>query len=166
MKAHEYLSHVRWAGNRGEGTRTYRGYDRSWVMEAPGKLAVQCSNDPILGGDPSQYNPEDLLVASLSACHMLWYLHFASSAGITVHSYTDDPVGIGETAPNGAGRFVRAILRPRIIIAPGSDLAKADAIHGRIHEVCFIARSVSFPIGIEATYYEGEAPPENSPVAE
>ncbi len=151
-KQHEYSSRIQWTGNRGTGTRTYRGYDRTWDIAIPGKPVVHCSNDPLLGGDPGLANPEDLLLSSLAACHMLWYLHYASEAGIVVESYRDEPVGIGESSPNGAGRFVRAILKPHIVVRADSDLAKADAIHHRIHEVCFIARSVNFPISYDATY--------------
>lgn len=148
----DYTARVAWTGNRGEGTRTYRGYDRTWDIATPGKPVIHCSNDPLLGGDPSKSNPEDLLLGTLSACHMLWYLHLASEAGIVVTGYTDDPLGIGEHDPGGAGRFVRAVLRPRIALAPRSDPARADQAHARIHEVCFIARSVNFPVRYEATY--------------
>jgi len=151
-KQHEYTSRITWTGNRGDGTRSYRGYDRTWDIATPGKPVVHCSNDPLLGGNPALANPEDLLLSSLAACHMLWYLHYASEAGIVVSSYQDDPIGVGESSPNGAGRFVRATLKPHIVLRSGSDLAKADAIHHRIHEVCFIARSVNFPVSYEATY--------------
>jgi organic hydroperoxide reductase OsmC/OhrA len=97
-------------------------------------------------------NPEDLLLASLSACHMLWYLHLASAAGIVVESYRDNPIGRGETRPNGAGRFIGATLKPEIRVRKGADLVEADAIHHRVHEFCFIARSVNFPVVYEATY--------------
>lgn len=153
-KEHAYTSRIAWTGNRGEGTRTYRGYDRTWDIATPGKPVIHCSNDPLLGGDPALPNPEDLLLSTLSACHMLWYLHLASRAGIVVHAYTDNPEGIGESAPSGAGRFLRATLRPRIEVAAGADLARADAIHHEIHDYCFIARSVNFPVGFEASYLE------------
>lgn len=156
MSTHEYTSAIRWTGNRGEGTRSYRGYGRTWTIEVPGKPHIHCSNDPLLGGNPSLHNPEDLLISSLSACHMLWYLHLASSAGIEVQEYSDRPIGIGENAPDGSGRFVRAVLRPRIVLAAESDVARADAIHGKIHEVCFIARSVNFPVSIEAEYVHAD----------
>ena len=113
---------------------------------------MHCSNDPLLGGDPSRPNPEDLLLSALSACHMLWYLHLAGEAGVIVRGYADDPVGVGEVAPGGAGRFVGVTLRPRIVLAAGADREVADAVHDRIHEVCFIARSVSFPVSCEARY--------------
>lgn len=149
---HEYHSHIAWTGNRGEGTRSYKSYDRTWILHAPGKQAVACSNDPLLGGDPLKYNPEDMLLSALSACHMLWYLHLAAIAGIVVHAYGDDPIAIGETLPGGAGRFLRAELRPTITVDAATDLARADAIHREIHAFCFIARSVNFPVEYSATY--------------
>lgn len=155
MAAYDYTCRIAWTGNRGEGTRSYRGYDRTWDIATPGKPLMQCSNDPLLGGDPGLPNPEDLLLASLSGCHMLWYLHLASAAGIVVTGYTDDPLGEGQSAPDGTGRFVKAVLRPRITVAAGTDMAVADAIHGRIHAHCFIARSVNFPVEVAATYVEG-----------
>ena len=153
-KEHEYTSRVVWTGDRGEGTAHYRAYDRTWSIETPGKPVIRCSNDPLLGGDPSLPNPEDLLLSSLAACHMLWYLHLASEAGIVVSAYADEPVGVGETLANGAGRFVGATLKPTITVAAGTDLGRADAIHHRIHRTCFIARSVNFPVAYEATYLE------------
>ena len=146
---HDYRCRVDWTGNRGEGTRTYRGYDRTWDIRTPGKPVIHCSNDPLLGGNPGLPNPEDLLLASLSACHMLWYLHLASEADVVVLSYVDEPVGIGETAADGAGRFLRATLRPRVCVATGTDLARADAIHHEVHRYCFIAQSVNFPVSYE-----------------
>ena len=153
-KQHDYTSRIEWTGNRGEGTKSYRGYDRTWEVRTPGKPPIACSNDPLLGGDPTLHNPEDMLLSALSACHMLWYLHLASRAGIVVHGYRDEPVGVGESAPNGAGRFLRATLRPQIEVAAGSDIEKADAIHHEIHKYCFIARSVNFPVSYEARYTE------------
>jgi organic hydroperoxide reductase OsmC/OhrA len=152
MTEHGYSSRIAWTGNRGDGTIRYRGYDRTWDIITPGKPIISCSNDPLLGGDPALPNPEDLLLSALAACHMLWYLHYASADGIVVTAYQDTPIGIGETAPSGAGRFLKAMLKPHITLAAGSDLAAADAIHGRIHAVCFLARSVNFPISCEAAY--------------
>ena len=150
--AHEYTARVVWTGNRGEGTAHYRAYDRTWDIAVPGKPVVHCSNDPLLGGDQGKMNPEDLLLSALSACHMLWYLHYASDAGLRVLGYEDSPLGQGEMGPGGAGRFVKATLRPRVILPAGSDLVAAEAIHHRIHAVCFIARSVSFPVDYEPEF--------------
>jgi len=157
VREHEYTSHIEWTGNLGEGTLTYKGYDRSWTMSTPGKPVLACSNDPMLGGDAMKYNPEDILLSALSACHMLWYLHLAAVAGIVVRSYSDDPLGIGETLAGGQGRFLRAELRPTITVDPGTDFVRADAIHGEVHDFCFIARSVNFPISCRATYLTSEA---------
>ena len=152
--SHDFEAVVVWTGDRGDGTRSYRGYDRSWRIATPGKAVIDCSNDPKLGGNPAKPNPEDLLISSLSACHMLWYLHLASNAGIVVRGYEDNPVGIGETGPRGEGRFVRAVLRPRITVEAGADLAKADALHADVRDYCFIARSVNFPVSYEPAYVE------------
>jgi len=151
-KTHEFTSRVVWTGNRGEGTAHYKSYDRTWDLAAPGKPVVSCSNDPLLGGNPELYNPEDMLISAVSACHMLWYLHLASDAGIVVIAYQDAPVGVGESTPDGAGRFVSATLKPKITVQSGTDLARADAIHSEIHKYCFIARSVAFPVAYEARY--------------
>ncbi|XRD81671.1 OsmC family protein [Dyella halodurans] len=153
-KNHDFTADIVWTGDRGEGTKSYRGYDRTWRIATPGKALIECSNDPMLGGDPSKPNPEDLLLASLSACHMLWYLHLASSARIVVKNYQDTPLGVGETGSRGEGRFIKAVLRPRIAVQRGADLAKADSLHHEVHQFCFIARSVNFPISYEATYVE------------
>lgn len=153
-KEHSYTSTIVWTGDRGEGTRTYRGYDRTWEIRTDGKPVIACSNDPLLGGNPHLPNPEDLLLSSLSACHMLWYLHLASSAGIVVKGYRDEPVGVGETSPDGAGRFLRATLRPTITVKAGADLARAEAIHHEIHKYCFISRSVNFPVTYEPRFVE------------
>ena len=114
MPDHKYVSRILWTGNRGEGTAHYRAYDRTWDIAVPGKAVVRCSNDPLLGGDPAKMNPEDLLLSALAACHMLWYLHYASEAGIVVTGYTDAPVGLGEVGRGGAGRFLKVTLRPRL----------------------------------------------------
>lgn len=157
-KLHDFDARIRWTGNQGIGTAHYKAYSRDWVLESPGKPALACSNDPMLGGNPALYNPEDVLISALSSCHMLWFLHLASDAGITVHSYTDTPIGTGESLPDGTGRFVKALLQPEIGLLPGSDTALADDIHARIHNHCFIARSVNFPITIKARYFEQSAP--------
>ena len=151
-KLHDFASSIVWTGNRGEGTLAYKGYDRTWDIALPGKDIIHCSNDPLLGGDPAKTNPEDLLISALSACHMLWYLHLASNAGIVVTGYRDDPIGHGETLPNGAGRFLAAVLRPKISVQEGADLEFAGELHHKVHDFCFIARSVNFPVSYEPTF--------------
>lgn len=150
--SHIYTSSIIWTGNRGAGTASYRGYDRTWDVAIAGKAVIHCSNDPALGGDPSKMNPEDMLLSALSACHMLWYLHYAADAGVVVTSYLDTPEGHAQVEPSGAGRFTQAILRPKITLAAGSDVQLAHDLHGKIHEVCFIARSVNFPVTYEPSF--------------
>ena len=153
MPDHTYTSRIVWTGNTGQGTSSYRGYDRTWDVAVPGKAVIHCSNDPLLGGDPGKMNPEDLLLSALSACHMLWFLHYAAEAGVVVTAYTDTPLGIGEVGRGGAGRFTAATLRPRITVHPGTDVEGLAALHDRIHDVCFIARSVNFPVACDPTYH-------------
>jgi len=157
LKKHEYTACIEWTGNTGEGTRTYKSYERSWQLCTQNKPVVACSNDPVLGGDPGKHNPEDMLVASVASCHMLWYLHLCSVAGIGVISYQDNPLAIGEMQPSGAGRFVSITLRPIITITRVSDQTKAVSIHDDIHEYCFIARSINFPVNIEANVVLGRS---------
>jgi organic hydroperoxide reductase OsmC/OhrA len=151
-KLHDFTSNIVWTGNKGSGTAHYRGYERTWDVCVPGKEVIHCSNDPLLGGDPSKMNPEDLLISALSACHMLWYLHLVSNAKIVVTAYADNPVGHGETSPNGAGRFLSAVLRPTITVLEGADISAAAALHEKVHEYCFIARSVNFPVRCEPRF--------------
>jgi organic hydroperoxide reductase OsmC/OhrA len=143
-----FTSRVVWTGNAGAGTESFHAYLRTWDIQVPGKPVVQCSNDPALGGDPGLMNPEDLLLSALAACHMLWFLHLASTAKITVTAYEDAPDGFGETTPDGAGRFTKVILNPRATVLPGTDVTQAAALHHDVHKYCYIARSMNFPIEI------------------
>ncbi len=148
-KHHEYIASVEWTGNTGQGTSSYKSYQRDWRLVTKDKQVVECSNDPVLGGDPGKHNPEDMLVAALSSCHMLWYLHLCAVGGIVVTSYKDTPLAIGELERTGAGRFKSITLRPKITITAASDEKKAHAIHDDIHQYCFIARSINFPVIID-----------------
>ncbi|WP_338109554.1 OsmC family protein [Pseudomonas psychrophila] len=107
---------------------------------------MEGSSDPSFRGDPTRWNPEELLLASLSACHKLWYLGICAEAGIVVVAYEDNAQGTMVEESNGAGQFTSVILRPKVILAPGSEIAKAQTLHKIAHEKCFIARSVNFPV--------------------
>jgi len=146
MKEHRHQPTIEWTGNRGTGTSHYRDYDRSHCLNADGKPPIPASSDPAFRGDAAAWNPEDLLVASLSSCHMLWYLHLAAMAKIVVVGYRDQPEGVMAEDKTGSGRFTHAILRPEVTIAAGSDPAKAADLHHDAHKMCFIANSVNFPI--------------------
>jgi organic hydroperoxide reductase OsmC/OhrA len=145
-KTHEYAVHVRWTGNTGQGTSGYRIYSRDHELSADEKPPVPGSSDPAFRGDPTRYNPEELLVGSLSACHMLWYLHLCAVAGIVVTEYIDDAIGKMEQTADGGGRFTSVVLRPAITVEPGADLSRAEALHEQAHGLCFIARSVNFAV--------------------
>ncbi|MBP2313961.1 OsmC family protein [Azospirillum soli] len=149
-REHHYSTTVTWTGNQGTGTSGYKAYSRDHDITGPGKPTIPGTSDPAFRGDPSRYNPEDMLVASLSACHMLWYLHLCGTGGIVVTAYTDSAAGTMAEDSSGGGRFTEVILRPQVTLAPGSDLAKAEALHHDAHEKCFIANSVNFPVRVEA----------------
>jgi len=145
-KLHQYTVAVTWTGNRGTGTSGYRDYGRDHDIAAAGKPTIPGSSDPAFRGDPARWNPEEMLVASVSTCHQLWYLHLAATAGITVVAYEDRPVGTMTEDAKGSGRFTALTLHPTVTILPGDDAAKAAALHHDAHEMCFVANSVNFPI--------------------
>ncbi|HEV8612901.1 MAG TPA: OsmC family protein [Gemmatimonadales bacterium] len=155
-KTHSYTSSLTWTGNLGEGTSSYKAYSRDHVFSGGGKPDLPGSSDPAFRGDARRYNPEDLLVASLSSCHMLWYLHLCAEAGISVLAYRDEAVGtMVEDAARG-GYFTRVVLHPKVTIASGGDPAKARQLHHAAHEKCFVANSVNFPVTCEPEIEVGE----------
>jgi organic hydroperoxide reductase OsmC/OhrA len=149
-RQHSYAVAVTWTGNTGTGTSGYRNYERSHDISASGKHTIPGSSDPAFRGDAARWSPEDLLVASLSACHKLWYLHLCAEAGVVVEAYVDEAVGVMEESADGGGQFIEVVLKPRVRIAQGCDQAKALALHHAAHAKCFIARSVNFPVKCEA----------------
>jgi organic hydroperoxide reductase OsmC/OhrA len=155
---HHYDVAVRWTGDRGTGTSGYRDYDRTHVVESDGPPPLPGSSDPAFRGEADRWNPEQLLVASLSQCHMLWYLNLCVTAGVVVTGYSDDARGTMEEERDGGGRFTEVVLRPRVEIG---DRAMADAamsLHADAHAKCFIARSVNFAVRHEPTVSVATAP--------
>ncbi|MBL7811237.1 MAG: OsmC family protein [Bacteroidetes bacterium] len=146
MRTHSYTSQITWTGNRGTGTSRYDAYDRSHLWEVEGKQPVQCSSDTPFRGDGSLHNPEDMLLASLSSCHMLWYLHLCADAGIVVTYYQDRASGDMTEVPGGGGYFEKVILHPVVTITDPGRIADALALHDAAHSKCFIANSVKFPV--------------------
>lgn len=145
-REHHYQARVRWTGNLGRGTSTYRDYSRAHEITAGAAPPIPGSADPAFRGDAARYNPEQLLVGALSACHMLWYLHLCADAGIVVVEYEDEAAGGMNVAADGSGGFAEVVLRPRVTLAHDSDLDAARALHEQAHERCNIARSVNFPV--------------------
>lgn len=149
-RTHEYKTRLRWTGNRGKGTASYPAYGREHVLSVEHKPDLLGSSDPHFRGDASRWNPEELLVAALSACHMLSYLHLCATHGVVVTEYEDSAEGTMELNETGGGRFTSVRLRPRVTIAEG-DATLARTLHGVAHEHCFIASSMNFPVHHEPT---------------
>ena len=143
---HQYNLTVKWTGNKGVGTSNYGAYDRSHTILADNKADILGSSDPSFRGDATKYNPEELLVASLSACHMLWYLHLCSKSGVVVVDYQDNATGTMVETENGGGRFKQVTLYPHVIVTEPSMIEKANALHHEARKLCFIANSCNFPI--------------------
>lgn len=148
-RRHAYTAEVTWTGDLGAGTRAYDAYARRYEARAGAKPGIAGSSDPAFLGDADRWSPEDLLLVALSACHKLWYLHLCSANGVVVRAYCDSASAEMVEEANGAGQFVGAVLRPRVTLEAGSDRALAVALHAKAHAMCFIARSVNFPVRID-----------------
>ena len=146
MAAHTYEITVTWTGDRGEGTSSIKGYDRSHTISADGPPDIEGTADPTFLGDLARWNPEQLFVAALSQCHMLWYLGLCARAGVVVSEYVDRPAGTCVTAPDGSGRFTEVVLRPRITVAAEDQVERATALHEKANRMCFVAQSVTCDI--------------------
>lgn len=145
-KEHFYKAKITWTGNNGTGTNSYTAYGRNHTISINQKTDLLASADPAFRGDASRHNPEDLLLSSLSGCHMLWYLHLCAANGITVIDYTDEASGtMVETAETG-GHFTEVTLRPMVIITDKSQISQANELHKEANKMCFIANSCNFPV--------------------
>ena len=150
-RQHTYNTSIRWTGNKGTGTSSYKAFERSYTVSIKNKPDVLGSSDPAFLGDRTKHNPEELLVASLSSCHMLWYLHLCAEAGIVVTSYVDNAVGAMLELTNGSGKFTGVTLNPSVTVSEFSMIEKANALHQKANEYCFIANSVNFKIAHRPT---------------
>ena len=148
--AHRYAAKLTWTGAAQGATRTYEEYSREHRFEIPGKPALHGSADAAFRGDASRHNPEDLLVMSLAACHMLSYLAEAARAGLPVLAYSDEASGTMRLH-QGRMRFTAVTLRPRVVIAADADTGLAQRLHEKAHADCFIANSVNFPVNCDAS---------------
>lgn len=154
---HTYSLSLHWEGNLGGGTSSYRSYGRNHRIRMGGKPDLLVSADPTFRGDPGLPNPEELLLAALSSCHMLSYLALCSRHGVVVVAYEDEAHGTMILTPDGGGHFSSATLRPQVIVADPAQVDQARALHTEAHETCFIAASCRFPVGVEPTI-RGMAP--------
>ena len=160
---HTYAVTVTWTGNLGSGTSGYKHYSRDFALEAEGKTPIAGTADTAFHGTPGRWNPEEMLVAALSSCHKLSYLHLCAVNGVVVTAYVDRAEGLMRfEAATGAGRFERVVLRPEVTIAAGSDVDKARELHHAAHALCFIANSVNFPVECEPLIVSAEVGTETS----
>ena len=143
---HNYQLTLKWTGNKGKGTESYRSYDRNHDILIDNKVIIKGSADPTFHGDKTAHNPEDLLLASLSACHMMSYLHVCVKNGIVVTDYIDNATGIMKVNDDGSGQFIEVALHPIVTITDEKFLAKANELHSEANKLCFIANSVNFPV--------------------
>lgn len=143
---HHYELIVEWTGNTGLGTSNYRSYERSLRVSAENKADILCTSDTAFNSDKTKHNPEELLLASISSCHMLWYLYLCSEAGVTVHEYTDKATGAMIETADGGGRFTEVILFPQITVTNETMIEKAVQLHQKANKLCYIANSCNFPI--------------------
>jgi len=151
MAIHNYSARIEWTGNRGEGTSSYKAYERSHIVTIDGKPDIFASSDSAFRGDKSRHNPEDLFLSALSSCHMLWYLHLCAEAGIIVTDYIDNARGIMDENIHGRGKFVEVILNPIVTVGSESMIEKAKSLHEKASEKCFIANSCNFPVHHQAS---------------
>jgi organic hydroperoxide reductase OsmC/OhrA len=147
---HTYHLNLNWEGNRGEGTSSYHSYDRNYRIRLDGRPDLLGSADSAFRGDPALYNPEDLLMAALSACHMLSYLALCARKGVVVHEYRDEAEGALTLTATGGGHFSSVTLHPKVRVASQAQADLARELHTKAHEDCFIASSCNFPIHHEA----------------
>ena len=145
-RQHTYSATVTWTGNKGEGSIAYNAYARDYDIDCAGRPTIRGSADPRSLGDARRHNPEDLLVAALSACHMLWYLHLCAVNDVVVTAYEDAAEGLMQTHSDGSGEFTKVTLRPHVTISTESDAEDAARLHTDANAMCFIARSVNFPV--------------------
>jgi organic hydroperoxide reductase OsmC/OhrA len=155
---HRYEIATAWTGDRGRGTADYRAYDRLYDTDSPGRPTLAGSSDPAFRGDEQRWNPELLLVAALSQCHLLSYLHRCAVGGVTVTGYADTAVGTMVEDGDGGGRFEEVVLRPVVTVADASMVERAAQLHHEASQRCFIASSVNFPVRHEPQIRVGEDP--------
>lgn len=145
-KEHQYNANLVWTGNKGSGTMDYRSYDRDFIISINGKPEISGSSDSAFMGDKAKYNPEDLLLASISSCHMLWYLHLCAKHEIIVMEYKDDALGTMVENPDGSGKFNEVVLYPQVVIADETQKELANSLHAEANKMCFIANSLNFVV--------------------
>ncbi len=148
-----YTATIRWSRNGAEGF-TKGQYSRAHEWAFDGGAVVPASASPHVvpapWSDAAGVDPEEAFVASLSSCHMLFFLDFARRAGFTIDNYVDEAEGVMEKGADGKFRMTRVTLWPHVAWSgdPPDEKAIAD-LHHRAHEACFIANSVTTEVKVE-----------------
>jgi len=146
MKNHNYQITSHWDSKISGLTSSYITYNRNHIIEIPGKTTIESSSDPSFRGDPTKHNPEELFLASISSCHMLWYLHLCASNKISVVEYIDRAIGTMVEESSGSGRFSEVVLNPTVTIVELDKRELAAKLHQEANRFCFIASSCNFEI--------------------
>lgn len=145
-KQHQYNTTIKWTGNNGSGTSHYKAYERNFSVLINHKNEIEGSSDPSFRGDETRHNPEELLVASVSACHMLWYLHLCSEEGVVVADYVDNAAGTLVDNAGDGGYFSEVTLNPVVTVTESEMMERANELHKKANQLCFVANSVKFPV--------------------
>lgn len=153
MKIHNYSLVNTWTGNYGPGTINYKNYGRAYTISIEGKPDLEGTSDPSFRGDKSKYNPEELFLASISGCHMLWFLHLCSVSDVNVIEYKDEAKGKMEENKDGSGAFTEVVLHPAVMVSDILMIEKANELHKKANKMCFIANSCNFPISHKPNTY-------------
>src|SRR6267142_4694189 len=125
-REHQYRVVTEWTGNLGPGTSQYAAYSRNHQISGPKKQEpILGSSDALFRADATRYNPEELLVGALSACHMLWVLHLCADAGIVITDYSDEALGFMLENADGSAQFTGVTLRPNMVITDPARAAEA-----------------------------------------
>ena len=148
---HLFQAEVNWTSNQNPSDQTKRFYSKSHQINIEGKPVLNVSAAKAFNGDPELYNPEDLLLSSLVSCHMMSYLYVCAQNGIEVLEYSDNAEATLEVNPDGSGRFVEVLLRPKVKISNSDKMELALELHTKANQLCFIANSCNFPVLHEAT---------------
>jgi organic hydroperoxide reductase OsmC/OhrA len=145
-KEHHYHLQATWTGNTGKGTSDYRSYERSLTISIKNKADILGTSDTAFNSDKTKHNPEEMFLAAISSCHMFWYLHLCSEAGVTIVEYIDNAAGTMVENADGGGNFTEVFLSPSIIVSDASMVEDAKKLHHKANKLCYIANSCNFPI--------------------
>lgn len=149
---HLFKATLNWSSNKKQEETISKFYNKSHQIKIEGKPVLDISAAKAFKGDPSLYNPEDLLLSSLVSCHMMSYLYVCSQNGIEVLEYSDNAEATLEVSPDGSGRFTEVRLKPKVKISNPDKVELALELHTKANKLCFIANSCNFPVLHEASF--------------